>query len=333
MRARPLLLLVLAAAGAVGGCGPADQPGAAADPPSEGRILGDSVRALARLGEPSFRYELAVRVEAHLSEEAGLLGQIAGDPVELGVDGGFAPGVLVASGKLEVLGDEHEAELRAGPDALYLRFDDAWYGGPSDDFDTSFDGPAAGEAERLAAALEAAGNELVDGEASAGPDVDGTQTWQIAGTLDPDAAAAVARAAGERVPNGEVDAARNAIARARIKLAVGRADHLPRRIEVRLPIEREDLGALGEGVPVERIDLEVSADLTDWGRPVTFERPASARPFEELLGRFFLGLDGGAALRSAQPPVPGPPPQVEVPPPPQVEVPPPPAVSPPAPPG
>jgi hypothetical protein len=282
-----------------------------------------------------------VHAEARASEDAGVLGRLAGEAVELELEGGFSPEAFVAAGKARGFGDEREGELRAAGDEVYIRIDDAWYGHRGDGLDTVLHGPPPAEAERLVAAIEATGDELVDGDASEGPEVDGEETWQIEGKLNAAAAASVAGAVRGPVPGAELD---RALEDARILFAAGRTDHLPRRIEVRASLGGDDLSFLGDGLPVEQVELTIEAELTDWGRPVTFERPAGARPFQELFGPLLLGLglDGGPELDGAEPPVlaPPPPPQVELPPPPvqapappPVQVPPPPRVEPPPVPG
>lgn len=311
-----LLLALAALCAALTGCADDGERSLGGAAPSEGRIVADAVRALARLGEPSVRYRLNVRAKATATGDDGPFKRLAEEPVDIELEGGFSPGVILAAGKVRILGEDRRGELRAGQDSLYLRIDDTWYyGGPQERLSTSFVGPERGKADRLAAALEAAGNGLVDGEASAGPEIDGAPTWQIEGRVDPDAAAAIARAAGESLDGRELDVARNALAAARITFAAGRSDHLPRLLEVQLEIDREQLGFLGEDIPLERVELELRVELSDWGSPVEFERPAGARPFDELLGGLLLGFAPDVEPGGPRPPIPVPPPPTELPPP------------------
>lgn len=106
-------------------------------------------------------------------------------------------------------------------------------------------------------------------------DIDGTSTVKITGTLDP------AKALGDLGPvlgaTGDVTPAeaRRALQEGTAEFWIGTGDLLPRRVHVVL---RGDGRGVVDGVGA--IDLDLTADFTDWGQQVDIPEPQDARPLD-----------------------------------------------------
>lgn len=105
-------------------------------------------------------------------------------------------------------------------------------------------------------------------------DIDGTSTVKITGTLDP------AKALGDLAPAlgaGDVTPAqaRRALTQGTAEFWVGTGDLLPRRVHVVL---KGDGTGVVDGLGA--IDLDLTADFTDWGQQVDIQEPTDARPLD-----------------------------------------------------
>lgn len=319
----------------VSGCG-SGLPGMAGAP-AAGALLADSLDALARQGDPSVRFKLRVEAKPEVGDGAGPAAFLLGGKLSLELEGAASTDALAASGKVTFGGQSREGELRATRAGVWVRAGGDWYGsdGTSAGSGLRLDLPPAAERARIRAALLAAGERLVDGPVRAGPEVGGDATWQIEGRLDPEAAAEIARLVGRPLGAAELGALRREARDTRIAYAVGREDHLPRRLVVELAVSRDDLSGIdgAAGLPVKRLELKIELELRDWGKPVRVEPPARFRSLQDLIGSLlFGGSEGGgpSGLPISPPPPPAAAPAPVTPPPPP---PPPPAVVPQPPPG
>jgi hypothetical protein len=106
-------------------------------------------------------------------------------------------------------------------------------------------------------------------------DIDGTATVKVTGTLDP--AKALADLGPLLGASGDVTAAeaRRALRQGTAEFWVGTSDLLPRRVHV-------VLNGDGQGVVegLGAIDLDLTADFTDWGQAVDIPEPKDARPLD-----------------------------------------------------
>lgn len=324
------ICLLAAAAAALAGCGSDGLPGGQA-PPSAGALVADSLEALARQHDASARFELRAEGKPELSGPAALL---LGERLSVEVEGVASATAFTATGKVEAAGKSFEGEVRAG-DGFYLRVGDDWYGTPDGGPGTfAIRAPAGVEPARLASALRQAGDGLVDGDVEPGPEVGGDDTWQLKGTLNPEAVVEIGRLIGAPLSAEDEASLRSQAQKVRFEYAIGRGDHLPRRIALSGALGSADLPAGVRGqLPLEALELEIELKLSDWGTPVQAQAPESYTGFEALLGSFFASPE--PQISPGVPP--GPPPEVPQPqiPPPQVpppDIPPPPAVPPPPPP-
>jgi hypothetical protein len=106
-------------------------------------------------------------------------------------------------------------------------------------------------------------------------EIDGDQTVKITGTLDP--AKALADLGPALGASGDVTPAeaRRALQEGTAEFWVGTGDLLPRRVHVVL---RGDGRGVVDGVGA--IDLDLTADFTDWGERVDIPEPQDARPLD-----------------------------------------------------
>jgi hypothetical protein len=115
-------------------------------------------------------------------------------------------------------------------------------------------------------------------------DLDGTPVVKVNGAVDPEKAFADL---GPLLSAGDVGPAkaRAALKRGTVEFWIGTEDLLPRRIHLVL---RADASLLAEGLGL--IDIDLSADLSDYDEPVDITAPANARPLDPgSLGSLFGG--------------------------------------------
>lgn len=330
MRTTQLTCLLAAAAAALAGCGSDGLPGGQS-PPSAGALVADSLEALAGQHDASARFELRAEGKPELSGPAALL---VGDRLSVEVEGVASATAFAASGKVEAAGESFEGEVRAG-DGFYLRVGDDWYGTPDGGpGNFTIEAPARVGPEQLATALREAGDGLVDGDVEAGPEIGGDDTWQVKGTVSPDAVVAIGRRIGAPLSAEDEASLRREAEKVHFEYAIGRDDHLPRRIALSGALASADLptGVLGQ-LPLEALELEIELELSEWGTPVQAEAPERYTSFEDLLGSFFAGpgLEISPGVRPGPPPEQpqpqiSPPPQIPPPDIPPPDIPPPPAL-------
>jgi hypothetical protein len=106
-------------------------------------------------------------------------------------------------------------------------------------------------------------------------EIDGDPVVKITGRIDP--AKALADLGPALGASGEVTPAeaRRALERGTVEFWVGTEDLLPRRVHAVL---RGDGQGVAEGLGA--IDLDLSADFSDWGEVVDIPEPQNARPLD-----------------------------------------------------
>jgi len=289
--------LTLAAAGC--GSDDAGPEGAAASPaPAAGAMFADALSALE--GQRSAVVSLGVDFRGRASDPQ--LAPFLGNPISAKLSGGFSRQAISITGAVQALGRNERIEARADRTRSFVQFGGTWYG-PGDGLDTAQSSSPADSAElrRAVALLREHGDDVIAGEVTAGPDIDGP-TWQVSGPLDANGILAAARAEGEPLDADDQQAVRVLAPLVRATFAAGREDKLPRRMGVRLDLSRDQVARLralageqAEDFPLEEMRAGITVDMSRWGAPVRIEAPADPQPFEALqgaLGGALLGAGG-----------------------------------------
>lgn len=296
-----LLALLAALALVASGCGSAEAGGAgsgseAADA-SEAPSLSDLVAASidAASAAETVHYVLDLDVEIETSGDSGL-SAFAQGPITLHVEGDASEKAFTADGSAGFAGQTFAAKLLAGEHELFLDFLGTWYGtkdmGLADG--TQQGGRPPQEFLETAEARELL-ERVLDGDVSAGPVVDGVETWRFAGTLDGEGLAdLVEEYSDEELHSPVRNQLRDLADAAAIEMLIGRGDHLLRRFDLRLALGSDALKALGgsdrslDGLT--SLSVTATLDLSRYGEPFSYEAPTEFRPFEELFGQFLGGL-------------------------------------------
>ncbi|MGI8607002.1 MAG: hypothetical protein ACR2L0_07610, partial [Gaiellaceae bacterium] len=64
----------------------------------------------------------------------------------------------------------------------------------------------------------------------------------------------------------------------------------PRSYSMDVDLEGRDLDELGQSDSLDSVDLHVAVRLSDFGKDVSYERPAEHEPLEKLFESFSSGL-------------------------------------------
>lgn len=268
MRRLSLLLATLALA-ACGGVQSEDAPGTA---PAPADLAADAVAALGRTGSAHY----ALNVDVREAEGAGFQ---AGARVE----GDFSPEAVTAAGSVTFPGGSVTGRALAGEDEVFLELMGQWYG--ARDLGLGEQRDEAPTPEEVRERFD----DVLTGSVTAGPDAGGEPTWRFEGRLDPDGLAGLDETLTERQRE-----ALTAIAEtSRVVFDVGRDDSLPRRLEMHLELSRADIAGLGDSDD-PRSDVlvfDVTVDLSQFGKDVSYDAPEDFRPLEDLLDQIFAGLE------------------------------------------
>ncbi|TML84465.1 MAG: hypothetical protein E6G08_17325 [Actinobacteria bacterium] len=272
----------------VAGCGSSGktQPG---PPPTAQELVRSSLLAAAE--SPGATYDLVIdaklsgalpkrlRSYVRTAPHARATGTIARDLFVAHVSSSI-PAIAIVTGD----------EIAAGRDFAYLRYRETWYGSGTHglvDFWRRLPSLALGRPatrDELFALLEGA----IHGSVTAGPSRDGTETWELAGTVDPAALKALLRPFTGYVSGLHVT---QIAARLRAIYDVGRDDFLPRRLRIELHAVRPDLGTRLEAqLPdLHGVDAVIELELTGWGKQTPVQRPANPKTYDQYLDRLGLG--------------------------------------------
>jgi hypothetical protein len=278
------LVVVLGAAG----CGQRFDHGAG-DAPSSGDLAADALRALEEKGSAHFIADLKTGPTAE-SESASFTVHLEGDASGEAVDaeGSAAFGAFTVNGRLLV--DEH---------AFFVQVMDQWYGdntGIADELETAKQQHEGRVWDELATpeGLRRNFGQLFDGEVSEGPTIDGVATWQFKGKLDAAGVVAFAKRFAAAPDAREQELFKKVAESSTVLLVVGREDSLPRRIELSVHLsesELQELQASGYSSTDGAENFTSSLELSDFGKRVEFQRPADARPLDQLFEELFSGFE------------------------------------------
>lgn len=281
-------MVVAALAVLTAGCGSSSktQPG---PPPTPQALVRSSL--LAAAASPGATYDLVVdaklkgtlpkRLQEYVrtAPHARATGTIGRDLFVAHVSSSI-PAIAIVTGD----------EVAAGPDFAYLRYQATWYG-------SGTQGLAAfwRRLPTLAFGRHATRDDLfglledaIHGTVTTGPSRDGTETWELAGTVDPLALRALLRPVVGYVRGIRIA---SVAARSRAVYDVGRDDLLPRRLRIELHAVRADLGRrLKAQLPdLQGVDAVIELELSGWGKQAPVQRPAKPKTYAEYLDRLGLG--------------------------------------------
>jgi hypothetical protein len=270
------LVVVLGAAG----CGARFERGAG-EAPAPGDLAADALAALEAEGSAHFVADVKTTLDGY-SEEA---------PFSVHAEGDASGDALDVEGSVGVGGFSVSGHVLAADHNLFIQFMNTWYGehqGIADalaEAQKKRNGSSPWQDWATSDELRKNFGELFIGTVSAGPVVDGVETWQFEGHLNAEGLARLGRRYGEAtLPelNEKMSKA------SRFLLVVGRDDHLPRRAEFTVKLSPEDLKALSNDGAA---NFQATLELSDFGKPVEVKAPDDFKPLEALFEQLFSGFE------------------------------------------
>ena len=307
---RPLVLALLAAVLLASGCGSSSDGDAGDDgavaaeaSPAEGSadLLARAVTAAQGMTSAHYALDATVSVKAAGQVVNPQVEMLAQSPFTLHLEGDASETAFTADGSIGFAGQTLTGTFLAGEHELFLNFMGTWYGTKDTGLADAEEQGAAGVTANPQEALDAIRGRLDDvltGNVSEGPESDGVETWRFEGTLNVDGLAELAAELGEAIPAADLDVLRAIAGASKVVVLFGRGDSLPRRFEFSLALSGDELAQLGAGATglegVESLNVDVSVDVSDFGKDVSYDAPAEFAPFDELLGQL-LGLMGAGA--------------------------------------
>ena len=232
-----------------------------------------------------------------------MLSAFAANPISVHAEEDASEQAFTASGSVSFLGQELSGEILGSENEFYVDFLGTWYGTTDAGFADAAQGGLGFETESGSPTPEELFDQLdqvITGEISDGPEVDGAQTWRVEGRLNSAGIAELAETYGGGAFPAEALSGLDAFADSTtLVMLVGRDDGLPRTFEMTMDLSAEDLEGFSGGDEdlsgLKSFKLEVSGAFSDFGAPVTYEAPAAFEPIEGLLGQFG-GFDFGSEL-------------------------------------
>jgi len=307
----PLVLALLAAVLLASGCGSSSDGDAGGDgavaaeaSPADGSadLLARAVTAAQGMTSAHYALDATVSVKAAGQVVNPQVEMLAQSPFTLHLEGDASETAFTAGGSIGFAGQTLTGTFLAGEHELFLNFMGTWYGTKDTGLADAEEQGAAGVTANPQEALDAIRGRLDDvltGDMSEGPGSDGVETWRFEGTLNVDGLAELAaELGGEAIPAADLDVLRAIAGASKVVVLFGRGDSLPRRFEFSLALSGDELAQLGASATglegVESLNVDVSVDVSDFGKDVSYDAPAEFAPFDELLGQL-LGLMGAGA--------------------------------------
>ena len=285
-----LCVLTVALVAACGGVTSSDSSSAepaAADAPSGADLAADAFAAVKEAGSGHFVLDATVNASGPAAAMTG------NGPVRLHLEGDASSDELAMDVKLDFSGQSFAAVVLANRQELFIRFLNRWYG------DEDLKLPEQSEQERdrferdfgTPAGLRAHFDDIFTGTVLAGPVIDGVTTWEFRGALNVDGILALAEEYGGEAMAPEERAKFESLAEVvHFRFTAGRDDHLPRSYSMDVDLEGRDLDELAQPGSLDSVDLHIAVRLSDWGKDVSYERPAEYEPLEKLFESFFSGI-------------------------------------------
>ena len=304
--ALPLVLALLAILLAASGCGGSSSSnkssassGAepAAPPPSVGSqsadLLSGSLTAVQGVKSAHYALDASVTVKTSGGNANPQLAAFTKGPITVHFEGDASSKAFTADGSVGFAGQSFVGKLLLGEHEAYLNLLGQWYG--SKDFglaDAQSKGAQSAGTDPQQAIEKIRGqfDNVLTGEVSDGPETDGVATSKWEGTLNVDGIVAVSKElGGQEIPADTLDKLRVVADATKIVTLVGKDDKLPRRFELHIALSGDDLAKLGAGqtaAGVDSVGVDVTIDLSDYGKQVSFDASAQFQPFSQLLGAF-----------------------------------------------
>jgi hypothetical protein len=271
------------------GCGERSEPSAEAPAPAD--LAADALTALGEQGSAHFVVDATFR-DPRVEDTAPLVLHAEGDASRQG---------LAAEGSVDYGLGPVEGKLLIGEDEVlvYARAFDEWYGtrGWGFGFAAAVRNLPHDEPVWLLGALpteegmRAYFDHVVDARVVPGPELDGVSTWQLQGGLDAEGLTQLVRGSQEDLHALEVVAPAS-----QVTIVVGRDDHLPRSVGLRIDLSPEAGAEIDDWDAFELpgggiLDTRIHLELSRFGEPVAYDPPVDFRPLDELFERLFAGLD------------------------------------------
>lgn len=293
---RPFLPIVLAAAVAV------LAPSALAGTPKADELLTRSAAALKQ------KDTLHLDLEAHTTTKtdgtltAAQVRKLV-QPVDISAHGDLSPKTIVLAAKLTAGGQALAGELRLSGTELYVNLFGSWYG--------TKDASAKGNGglslnlkpKELTSSLGDLLGSGMQAKVTAGPEVDGVETWKVTGSFEGPALAKALKSTGATTNAKDVS---RLAEKADVTILIGRDDDLPRRLEIVTTLSGPDLATASSTtqglVPLPKsgtkglksVTVSIVVQLSKFGQKVAFERPAKFKPLEKMIDALLGGLGGSS---------------------------------------
>ena len=273
-------LFVLSVVLVSAGCGHRFDELVGGSPPGQASFAADGLAALEEAGS------------AHVVLDAQA-GAISGTRAEVGVhfEGDVSTSALVGDLQVSFPGGTLGARVLADKQDVYVRFMGAWYhedAGVADAFDMA--GETNGELLSQLTTPSELGKlftQLFDGEIAQGPDMAGASTWEFDGRLRAGTFAnLVAKYGGIELSANDRAQFDKVVATSHLVVDVGQEDALPKKLEFTLDPPK-DLQFDSKDLESSDDVFSVTIELSDFGERVSFSRPTSAKPLDELFGQLF----------------------------------------------
>ncbi len=297
-----LLTFAFAVAGTGCGAGAGGSSGSSTEnAPEFGALVSEMLEAAESVKSAHYVVDATLAVESDGEVSDPMLSAFAQNPLSIHAEGDVSETAFTASGNVSFLGQTLSGEIMGDENEIYINFLGTWYGSTDAGFADAAQGELGFEAEGGTPTPEELLDQLdqvVTGEITEGPDVDGAATWRVEGRLNSESIAELAGTYGGETLPAEALVGLDALADATtLVLIVGREDSLPRSFEMTMDLSADDLAEFSDGEAelsgLRAFKLEVTGSLSDFGSQVAYEAPESFEPIEELLGQFG-GLDLGS---------------------------------------
>jgi hypothetical protein len=264
--------------------------------PTQQDVLVNAARSLS--GTKSVRLDAAVQVSVtrrHKTERwsADLRGGVSKPTVSL-------------AGSVDAGKKTYPFALRIAAKTLYAQLKGTWYSAPVGKLKRESIAVSGehrsllGKLRTLLAAEDIAAHAF-RGTVTHGLKVDGSETWQWQGTVDPEGLLAMAAKYGgdrAKLTPAKHEQALSVLEQlaklCRITVVTG-SDGKPRRLEIDIDAGRQQVAELARAAREKRADdldavhATLRLDLSHWNEPVAAATPSGAKPLGELLSGIFSG--------------------------------------------